>query len=76
MYPHDNPIAGVRGEQVVLRAVRAQGDHQLEVALVGVGAALLAHVVVRCLREVEAAHRHLGTVAAKLHAGTLTRQFK
>lgn len=70
-YPHNDPLAGLAGHGVVVVVgVRVQPHHQLEVALIGVRLALLAHVVAGGLAEVQPTYGHLGHLTIlQLHPG-------
>jgi len=75
--PHDDALGGVRHDGVVqaVGAVSVQRHHQVEVPLVRIGLALLAHVVGRGLAEVQAAHGRLqGLVPLQLQPVAPTRR--
>jgi len=74
-YPDYDPLGRLSHDGVVRVscAVSVQPDHQVEVALVRIGFALLAHVVGRCFAEVQPTNRHLGQLLrVQVHPGTHT----
>ena len=58
-YPDDNSFGCLSGNLIDLVAdVCAQADYEVKVSLVGIGLALLSHVVRSGLTEVQPTHRH------------------